>query len=98
MTVTPETMLAQGSEHVETLVGDQVMMMHIQQGKYFALDGTARRIWEMLKMPTTVDGLVEQLVGEYDIDTEACRADISGFVSELMENGLIVEQKGEREA
>ena len=96
MTTLPsETMLAQGTDHVETAIGDQVMMMHIENGKYYALEGTARRIWELLEEPRTLDDVVAELVGEYEIDSRACRADVSVFVRDLMENGLVVEHADE---
>ena len=94
-TLNSDTTLAQGTDHVETAVGDQIMMMHIENGKYYALEGTARRIWELLEQPKTLNDVVSDLVGEYEIDSEECRADVSVFVRDLMENGLVVEQTGE---
>ena len=95
MTLTPDTVLAQGTDHVETVVGDQVMMMSIAQGKYYALEGPARRIWELLKQPSTLESVVQRLVEEYEIAREDCLKDTKGFVTDLMQNGLIVEQPGE---
>jgi len=90
----PETLIARGTEHVETQMGGQTVMMSIPRGKYFALGGTAQRIWECLAEPLTVRQIVDRLAAEYDIDAAECEAEVIAFVRELAENGLAVEHGG----
>ena len=94
--LTPATLIARGSDHVETTVADQTMMMSIAKGKYYALEGTARRIWEHLEQPKTLQALVDGLVAEYGIAPDQCMAEVRVFVADLMENGLaVVEADGD---
>ena len=83
-----ETIVARGAEHVEAQMGGQTVMMSIPRGKYFALEGTAQRIWELMAEPVRVDEIVDRLVEEYDIDRDRCAAEVLAFLNELMENGL----------
>ena len=86
-----DTVLARGTDHVETTVGDQIMMMSISQGKYFAIADTARRIWQMIETPTRLGDVVDRLVEEYEVAPDQCDRDVRKFAAELVENGLLVE-------
>ncbi|MEM0943192.1 MAG: PqqD family peptide modification chaperone [Pseudomonadota bacterium] len=81
-----------GTTHVETSLGDKVVMMSLEQGKYFALEGTGRRIWDLLCQPQTEDDLVSALAAEYDVAPETCRADLRPFLTHMLKSGLIEER------
>ncbi len=80
-----------GGDFVEADAGDQTMMMSIAAQKYFALQGTGKRIWEMLAEPVTVESIVERLSQEYEVPAETCEAEVRGFLDELRRNGLLKE-------
>lgn len=84
-----DTVVARGTEQVETRMGDQTVMMSIEQGQYFALGASGQRIWELLETPVRVRDLVDQLADEYDVPREQCEADVVGFLRTLDENGLL---------
>lgn len=88
-----DSVVARGAEHVEAQMGRQTVMMSIEHGKYFALEGTAQRIWELMAEPVRVGEIVDRLVEEYDIDRERCTAEVLAFVNELMANGLGEERR-----
>ena len=88
-----ETVVVRGAEHVEAPLGGQTVMMSIARGKYFALDGTGQRIWELISEPMRVGEIVDRLTEEYDVDREQCTAEVKSFVAELAENGLVEEQR-----
>ena len=83
-----ETVVARGTEHVEAEMSGQTVMMSIARGKYFALEGTGRRIWELMAEPVRVSEIVDRLVEEYDIERERCAGEVLAFIGELFENGL----------
>ena len=93
MKIGAETIIMRGSEHVEAEMGGQTVMMSIARGKYYALEGTAQRIWELVSEPISVAEVVDRLVEEYDVDRDRCAAEVTTFVGELMENGLVVERR-----
>jgi hypothetical protein len=86
-----DTVVARGSEHVETTMVGQTVMMSVAHGKYFALDGTGLRVWECLTEPVSVGRIVEQLLDQYEVDREQCETEVIFFLSEMMKNGLTVE-------
>ena len=89
--LTLDTVVGRGSEHVETRVGTQTMMMSVDQGKYYSVDASANRVWELLDQPRAVRALVDQLLHEYDVDRDTCQAQVLSFVRDLLDNGLVVE-------
>ncbi|MGD1925894.1 MAG: PqqD family peptide modification chaperone [Paracoccaceae bacterium] len=89
--LTLDTVVGRGSEHVETRVGTKTMMMSVDQGKYYSVDASANRVWELLDQPRAVRALVDQLLHEYDVDRDTCQAQVLSFVRDLLDNGLVVE-------
>jgi len=87
-----ETVVARGSEHVETRMAGQTVMMSIPRGKYFAIDGTGQRIWECLAEPASIGQIVDRLLQEYEVDRDQCEAEVIAFVGELMDSGLTEER------
>lgn len=53
------------------------------------LNETAAFIWQFLQEPHTSEELLEAVLGEFEIDAESARADISGFTAALAENGML---------
>lgn len=90
MALSLHTTIARGTRHVETDVGDQTMMMSVHTGKYYALEGTARSIWEQIAAPTTVDALIESLLREFDVERATCEADVMTFLDDMVANELVV--------
>ncbi|MEM7507956.1 MAG: PqqD family protein [Pseudomonadota bacterium] len=72
-------------------MGDQIVAMSVAKGKYFALKGTAQRVWELLETPRTRVELAALLAGEYAVSIPDCEADLTPFLSDMIQNGLIVE-------
>ncbi|MBQ9162892.1 MAG: PqqD family protein [Clostridia bacterium] len=55
------------------------------------LNGTARFLWDLLAEPTDVDAMVAAMTQKYDIDADAARRDVEGFVEVLRSKGIIEE-------
>lgn len=87
-----KTVVSRGSEHVETRVGDQTMMMSIAQGSYFSVDATAARIWDLIEAPVALSDVVSKLMSEYEVSEQQCSEQVLDFVEQLIANGLAVEQ------
>ncbi len=74
---------------VSSEVAGQVFLMSLELQKYFALQATSARIWELLALPRHVSEIVGCLVDEYDIDAERCAAEVGAFVDRLLASGLV---------
>jgi len=70
-----------------------LLIMDVEQQKYFRLSPAASRIWELLADPIGEDQLVTHLTQEYDVSPEVCRRDVNSFLQLLHDRGLIVERQ-----
>jgi hypothetical protein len=72
-------------------LGEDLLMMSVDLGKYFHLNGAGKRIWEMLEYPTQASTIVRQLVEEYDVPVETCAAQVDDFLKKLRKRGLVAD-------
>ena len=71
-------------------VGDEIVLLTIESGKYFKVDAVGSRIWEIIKTPISIENLCGQLVAEYDVSYEQCLRDISPFLEKINRDNLIL--------
>ena len=69
---------------------DEMVMMDLEQGKYFSLNPVATRIWELLEAPVTVDELCGHLTVEYEISKAECLAELTEHLNEMIRLGLVL--------
>jgi len=67
----------------------EIVMMNIDNGKYYNLGRTGGLIWELLVTPVTVKQLLPILTAEYDVDPAVIESDVIAFLEHLHEEGLI---------
>jgi hypothetical protein len=77
------------SEVVGAALGDELLMMSVEMSRYFSLNAVGTRIWKLLENPTTEGAVVEQLVAEYDVESDRCRQAVAVFLSRLRERKLV---------
>lgn len=78
---------------VKTISGrlhDELVMMDIEQGRYFSLNPVATRIWELLEQPMEAEELCVILMDEYDVEPQNCREDVSQVLKEMLGLGLLL--------
>ena len=85
----PETVVARNDEPVAVEVDRTVVMMSLDQGMYFGLEGTGPRIWAMLEQPRSVQQLCDALMSEFEVDEETCRREVCNFLEELRRAQLV---------
>lgn len=74
---------------IDTRVGDETVILHMEQSIYFGLDGVGTRIWELLKSERDMSEILDALVAEYDEDRGVVEADLRAFLEEMHNMGLI---------
>ena len=80
-------------EVLSSKIDEEVVLMSIEAGYYFTLDPIGSRIWKLLsEKPYTLEGLVQALLEEYEVDEATCRADVQAFIDEMSEKNLILSE------
>lgn len=70
-------------------VGEEMVMLDMEQGKYFGLNEVATAIWDLLKDPLTADELTVALTEEYEVDEGECRQAVEEWIGEMVRRGLV---------
>ncbi len=61
-----------------------------RETRFFVLNGTAERLWTLLAFPQTPESMAHHLTYEFAVDTVTARSDITAFITDLEQHGLIV--------
>lgn len=74
------------------LLDDEQILVHLDTGFCFALEGVGVRIWQLLENGATADGIVDSLVSEYEVARERVAVDVDTLLAELKQYELVVEE------
>jgi len=77
------------SKTISGRLHEEMVMMDMDQGKYFSLNQTATAIWELLENPLTVEELCDRLMDEYEVDREQCLEEVKEYIDEMTKLRLI---------
>lgn len=80
--------------HVACTVAGEVVILHLDDGVYYGLNGVGTRIWQLLEQPRTLDEIVDVIVSEFDVDRQRCDEDVRSLLAELAERGLVTSAQG----
>lgn len=83
-----DTVWMRGAECVATEVDGALVLLDLEGGMYFALNGPAADVWEALEAPKSEAALVEGLIGKYQVGPEHCARSVGTLLQTLAEKGL----------
>ena len=73
------------------LVGEETVLLDLASGYYFGLDGVGKVIWEAVSDGKSLADAVDAIVAEYDVERSQAESDVTTFVKQLVERGLLAE-------
>lgn len=69
---------------------EDVIMLDMERGDYFATEGVGKFIWDALKESTSIAEVCKQIEAAFsEVDTSTCVRDTLEFLAELAEADLI---------
>lgn len=74
--------------------GESVYLLSPATGEWIGLAGTARRIWEELEYPASVDDVAQRLSAQFEAPPDLIREDVAATLSDFLGRGLAVEDPG----
>ncbi len=87
--ITPNTVISRSETLLFNNLGDDVVMMDIEQGSYYGLEEVAARIWELTENPVSVASICETLISEYDVPEQKCEQEVTAFIDDLINRKII---------
>jgi hypothetical protein len=67
----------------------EAVLLNIETERYFGLDETGARMWQLATTAANIDAAYQELLSEYDVDGETLRVHFSELLEKLAENGLL---------
>ncbi len=67
-----------------------LVVLDLDSGQYFSLDGVGARAWELCDGERDVGSMLERLGEEYDAPIEVVREDLLAFLQEMLDEALLV--------
>ena len=87
--ITKDSKVTRTDEVVASEMDNEVVMMSIEQGKYFGLDPIAADIWKLLERTKTAGELISDLRTKYEVEPAQCEKDVFQFLDQMQKNKLI---------
>jgi hypothetical protein len=81
-------------EPLFTRLNDDMLALDSRAGRYYILNVSAARVWELLDAPTTPREVCKQLGAEYEVDAARCATDVIALMEELRAAGLVAVSEG----
>ena len=75
-------------------VEDESLILSIPNQEYFGLDPVGGRMWELVTGSNTVEEAFEALLAEFDVEPEVLRRDLTEFLEQLLDSGLLMVDDG----
>ncbi len=78
------------SQQASTDLGDSVVILHVESGVYYTLDGVGALVWRTLLIGSaTVDELQQRIMEHYDVAPIRCQVDLAALLQDLVQADLV---------
>jgi CRISPR/Cas system CSM-associated protein Csm4 (group 5 of RAMP superfamily) len=81
--------VTQGEGNIVSDMDGEKVMLSIENGKYYNLGEIGGVIWDLIKIPTLIDQLVNTLLAQYEVEKSECEEQVMSFLKMLHDEGLI---------
>jgi len=73
---------------IRHLDGESVLL-NLETEKYFGLDSTGTRMWELVTSSPSIETAYGVLAREFEVEPELLRTHLAELLGQLVENGLL---------
>ena len=74
---------------LSTSLAGEVVILDVERGVYFGLDGVGAKVWELLQTPCSVIDIVDRLAPQYDVPRDTLQTDVHALLEDLAGRGLV---------
>ncbi len=85
----PDCQISIPSHVLHRDLGSETVLLDLDNGVYYGLDAVATRLWSALVETPRLGDVYQTLSDEYEVPSDRLWADLTNFLSELREKGLI---------
>ena len=75
-----ETVVERNHEIDASDLDGEKVMMDLEKGQYFMLNGVGGDIWDLIEKPMSVQGIIKELMKQYEVSQEECESAVKDFL------------------
>jgi hypothetical protein len=79
-----------GADYTWKEVGEKVVILNLESGRYFSLNSTGSVIWTAIMERLSLDETVARLCLAFDVDEATGRQDVETLIQEFLDKGMVV--------
>lgn len=80
---------------VYEVLDNEVVLVNLESGFYYILEGTASEIWQAVTSGADIAGTVKELLASYSGDAAQVQEAVTTFVDDLLQEGLLMPSSAE---
>jgi hypothetical protein len=65
------------------------VLLNLKTGKYFSLNETGVKMWDLLKLHQDTDLVLNAILNEYNAEPDILKQDLNNLVQQLLAEGLV---------
>jgi hypothetical protein len=80
------------SVHQEVVMedmGDESILLHIENEQYYGLDDVGNRMWQVITEAESLGAAIDVLAAEYDVPPEQLKPDVQELIEKWVEHELV---------
>ena len=85
-----ETVVERNHEIDASDLDGEKVMMDLEKGQYFMLNGVGGDVWDLIEKPMSVQGIVEELMKQYEVSHEECESTVKDFLHNMHHANLVM--------
>jgi hypothetical protein len=87
--ISAATVISRSPAVLTAEVDGEIVMMSIEQGRYFGLDDIGSDIWKRIEQPCSFAALVDRLTADYDADRATIAADVQALLGRMAAQDVV---------
>ena len=76
-------------DQIAAEVDDDLVMVNVETGYYYAVSDVAREIWDAIERPRRISDLIDQLAASHEVDRATCEEETLSFLQNLLAERLL---------
>jgi hypothetical protein len=76
-------------DHVSCTLDDEAVILNLNDCVYYGLNEAALAIWELIQKPACVWEIRDEIVRQFDVESESCERDVLNLLGQLKDSSLL---------
>ena len=90
MIINLENFISRVDGKISTEIDGETVILDMESGVYVGLDDIGTSVWSLIKEGISLQNLLNEILLEYDVESQQCLDDLQEFLSELVDGGFII--------